>query len=50
MDNQQAFDMLSELESFFFYKKTYEDSKLKEIHDKLEFCLRKWAEYSGCHN
>ena len=50
MTNQKAFDMLSELECFFYYKRDYLNPTLDEIHDKINDCLLAWSEYTGCTN
>ena len=46
MTNQKVFDMLSELESFFYYKRDYLNPTLDEIHDKINDCLLAWSEYT----
>ena len=50
MTNQKVFDMLSQLESFFYYKRDYLNPTLDEIHDKINDCLLVWSEYIGCTN
>ena len=50
MDNQQVFDMLSELEMYFFYKRDELNPTLDDIHEKIEQCLLAWHEYTGCTN
>ena len=50
MTNQKVFDMLSELECFFYYKRDCLNPTLDEIHDKINDCLLAWSEYTGCTN
>lgn len=50
MDDQQVFDMLAELEEFFFYKRELLNPTLIEIHNKVDWCLNAWHECTGCTN
>lgn len=50
MDNQQVFDMLADLEEYFYYKRDELNPTLDEIHDKIDWCLRAWHEFTGCTN
>ena len=50
MTNQEVFNMLSELEEYFYNKRDQLNPTLDEIHDKIDFCLRAWSEYTGCKN
>ena len=50
MTNQEVFNALADLEEFFFYKRDSLNPTLDDIHDKLKYCLKAWAEYSGCRN
>jgi hypothetical protein len=50
MTDQEVFNMLADLEEYFFYKQYALNPTLDDIHDKLKFCLKAWAEYTGCKN
>lgn len=50
MNNQEVFDMLSELECFFYYERDKLNPVLDDIHEKINACLIAWHEYTGCVN
>lgn len=53
MTYQEIFSSLSKLESAFYYMNDRYDHMnptLEEIHDKINFCLISWHEYTGCTN
>ena len=50
MTNQKVFNMLSELEEYFYYKRDCLNPTLDEIHDRIKKCLLDWHEYTGCTN
>lgn len=50
MENQQVFEMLSELEEFFYNKRDELNPTLDDIHDDIEKCMIAWHEYTGCVN
>ena len=50
MTNQQVFDMLSELESYFYYKRDCINPTLDEAHEHIKKALIIWHEYTGRTN
>ena len=56
MDNQEVFNMLAELESFFYYKLQNPEelgpfwSILNEMHTEADTMLRQWHNLTGCTN
>ena len=51
MDNQSVFDMLSELECFFYYESNSRlNPTIDDIHDKIKSALIAWSEFTGCTN
>lgn len=58
MTNQEAFDKLSELEEFFFYKlrnpqeldNEYFRPILHEMHEEVKTLVRQWHNLTGCKN
>ena len=53
MDEQEAFNKLTELEEFFFYRRLREDREsdereaLDEIHSKIKSALNQWHDLTG---
>lgn len=56
MSNQDVFNMLSELEEFFFYKLHNPEelrpfwSNLAEMHQEAKTMLAQWHNLTGCKN
>ena len=56
MDNQEVFNLLSELEAFFYYKRQNPEelapfqSILNEMHTEADTMLRQWHNLTGCTN
>lgn len=56
MSDQQVFNMLSELEEFFYYKMCNPEelgahwSSLVEMHQEVKTLLCQWHNLTGCKN
>lgn len=54
MSNQEVFNMLSELEEYFYYRMNNPDGlpfpDMTEMHKKADEMLRTWHELTGCVN
>lgn len=50
MTEQEVFNMLSDLEEYFYYKRDQLNPTLDEIHDRIKKSLEDWHEYTGCKN
>lgn len=54
MSNQEVFNMLSELEDYFYYRMNNPDGlpfdDLTNLHNKADEMLRDWHSLTGCVN
>lgn len=54
MSEQEVFEKLSELESYFYYRMQNPGSLsfriLVELHDELNTAMRQWHNLTGCKN
>lgn len=54
MNNQEVFNMLSELESFFYYRMQNPEGLpfkiLVELHEELNTAAKQWHNLTGCEN
>lgn len=56
MSNQEVFNMLSELEEFFYYKMQNPEElgpfwkNLAEMHEEAKTMLCQWHNLTGCKN